>query len=380
MSKKIYASILGIGTELTSGQILNRNATWISKKMAALGAETLIHLVVPDEKNLILESLETCAKYSDLIFVTGGLGPTSDDFTRDVIAEWTGLEMLWDESSWQHLSERLRQRGIPVREMQKQQCYFPKGAQILTNKMGTANGFHIQHQNKNIFILPGPPNEIEAIWQDWIKDILEKKCQDIEKTITRSWDTIGLGESQIAELVEPALAGCSFERGYRVHLPYVEFKLSYTSSQESQAQKWLSAVDQALQSVTLLKNGEDMAELLVEKLKLYPRIYIIDESEGSHLIKRLFPVMKNLFQRNQISLSNGKSEHKSDGDLVLSLLKKDATSAVAELSFAGIDSSHLISSPYLGARQDRAPAYFAEKAMLFFFDSLKNSRHVVGKP
>ena len=83
----MIASVLGVGTELVDGQIVNKNAAWISEKLRALGLTTKLHLVIPDDRKLIFESLDYCGQYSDLIFVTGGLGPTSDDFTREVISE-----------------------------------------------------------------------------------------------------------------------------------------------------------------------------------------------------------------------------------------------------------------------------------------------------
>src|SRR5277367_6369590 len=82
------ASVIAVGTELTSGQITNRNAAWISERLTALGLEVALHETVPDEHDLMLDALKRCAGLSSFVFVTGGLGPTQDDFTRDVVAEW----------------------------------------------------------------------------------------------------------------------------------------------------------------------------------------------------------------------------------------------------------------------------------------------------
>jgi molybdenum cofactor synthesis domain-containing protein len=152
------ASILAIGTELTTGQIVNQNAANLSTKLKALGVIVTTHLTVPDDRQIILKSLKFLETASDteensnhdIIFVTGGLGPTSDDFTRDLIAEWSGLPMKFDETSWIHIQERLKSRGFVVHERQKQQCYFPEKSEILFNSEGTANGFKLFVNKKTI--------------------------------------------------------------------------------------------------------------------------------------------------------------------------------------------------------------------------------------
>lgn len=376
MKQKLNICVLGIGTELTTGQILNRNAQWISQKMHALGADCPLHVVVPDERPLILEALKNCALHSDVLFITGGLGPTSDDFTREMIAEWTGAQMQWDETSWQHLNERLKQRNIPVKEIQRQQCFFPVGSQILTNRIGTANAFYVNHQGKDIYVLPGPPREIESVWQDWIHKKMEEKCQNIEKKMTRSWDTLGLGESQVAEMVEEVLQGCPLERAYRVHLPYVEFKLLFTSSQKQDAEKWFVKIDETLKETTLVKNGQDVASMLIEKLKLFKRVSIYDQIDGGFLIKRLSADIKTLLKECQLLLSNGPSATESQ-DLILTLSKKDSHRALAQISYLGIQNQIEILSPYSAASMlERANQYYAEKAMMFFYEEIIRAKTI----
>ena len=151
------ASILAIGTELTTGQIINKNAATISEKLKAAGVVITTHLTVPDDRPLILEALKFLEPKSDLLFITGGLGPTSDDFTRDVISEWCGSKMKFDETSWAHIQERLSTRGFNVREMQKQQCYFPENSKILFNAEGTAHGFKLNQKISKFMFYPARP-------------------------------------------------------------------------------------------------------------------------------------------------------------------------------------------------------------------------------
>lgn len=262
------ATILGVGTELTTGQIFNKNASWISDKLIPFGLETALHLTIPDDRAAILQGLDFCAQNSQYIFVTGGLGPTSDDFTRELISEWSKKELTFDEKSWQSIVVRMTSRKLVVKDIQKQQCYFPEGAVILNNSQGTAHGFQMEvetkHGVKDVFVLPGPPKEIEAIWNESIAKWLFVETQLFDKKITKSWDTLGAPESEVAGLTEPCLDGrwpdLKFDLGYRVHLPYVEVKFTYYKSQENLAKPIAEKIDKALEDITALKNFADITQ------------------------------------------------------------------------------------------------------------------------
>ncbi|MFN7453128.1 MAG: competence/damage-inducible protein A [Pseudobdellovibrionaceae bacterium] len=262
---KIQLSVLGIGTELTSGQILNRNGQWISAEAKKLGFTTSLHLVTPDERPLIRKALSLAAESSDLVFVTGGLGPTTDDFTRDMIAEFVVQPLEWHEASWKHIQDRLNSRGVPIREMQKQQAYYPRGATVHFNPYGTANGFSCDFKTpqgqKKIFVLPGPPKEIEGIWNQDVLPFLKELAKNLDPIVTQAWDCIGLGESEIAAMTEKTLEGLGLEIGYRVHLPFVEVKVTYEKSQEQKLLPSLQKLSEVLGPYTAFRNGEDAAEL-----------------------------------------------------------------------------------------------------------------------
>lgn len=293
------ASILAVGTELTTGQIVNKNASDLSKKLKNLGIITLSHLTVPDTKEEILKALKFLETQGDLLFITGGLGPTSDDFTRDVVAEWAGCKMNFDETSWARIEERLQKRGFTVREMQKQQCYFPANSNILYNSEGTANGFKFRHGSQKVYVLPGPPREIEAIWRDHINSELLKETENLTKWVTKCWDTLGLGESEVAFQVEEVLKdrprNYSLEIGYRVHLPYVEVKLSYHSSDEKIWSLFLSNVEKQLAPITVARDFSDVASLALEKIKELDFTFYDYVTEG-FLHSRLSRFLRSLHQ------------------------------------------------------------------------------------
>ena len=114
VTQSTKVGILAIGTELTDGQTTNTNARWLAEKCGDLGAEVPLHVTVPDERGAILRALSWMASQTSLLIVTGGLGPTSDDFTRDVIAEWTGLNPEFHPESWAHIESRLTTLGVRI--------------------------------------------------------------------------------------------------------------------------------------------------------------------------------------------------------------------------------------------------------------------------
>ncbi|WP_413557933.1 competence/damage-inducible protein A [Bdellovibrio sp. HCB209] len=365
----MIATVLGIGTELVDGQIVNKNAAWISEKLKNLGLTTKLHLVVPDERKLISEALDFCAQNSDLIFVTGGLGPTTDDFTRDLISEWTGLSLKWDEASWQHIKDRLEPRGYVVKDIQKQQCYFPEGARIITNVEGTANAFYVEAKGKKIFVLPGPPREIEAVWKNDIAAWLSKSVEGMDPYITRHWDTIGMGESDVATLVEQALANVNVEKGYRVHLPYVEVKMSFYKSQEEKMRTHVEHVTEALKGITITRDQQDVPLMLSLALKPFHSVSVQDSSTGQFLINRMLPVMRDFMTEKSWSFSSHSIDQTAQVRLMIE--PKDEHSCWVSIDRGNKRFTDIIEAPYktMPMRERRAQ-YFAEMAMIFWIRHL----------
>lgn len=364
------ATVLGIGTELVDGQIVNKNAAWISKKLKNHGLQTNLHLVVPDERKLMREGLELCATHGDWIFITGGLGPTSDDFTRDVVAEWAGLPLEFHQPSWDHLSERLTSRGYTVKEIQRQQCFFPRGSEVLKNAQGTANAFTFSMHGKKVFVLPGPPREIESVWDDFIEAWVQAQTVGRDPHITRTWDTLGVGESDIAVIVEEVLKDIPVEKGYRVHLPYVEVKLSYKKSNEGQLQPAIDALTTALQAYTVARDAQDAAELFAAAIKDVSSFSVVDEVTGQFLINRLLPVLRNYMSKNEWSFSKTRTTQ-ARADLHLAVLPYDEHSCEVRFEYKGRVVKDFVSTPYKTMNmKERRHQYFAEMALLFWLKNL----------
>ena len=364
------AAILGIGTELTDGQIVNKNAAWISKKLKTLGLTTSAHLVVPDERTLMRDGLEFCASKADLIFITGGLGPTSDDFTREIVTEWVGVPLKFDEASWKHVNDRLTSRGYTVKEIQRQQCLFPEGAEVLINTEGTANAFALNAHGKKVFVLPGPPREIESVWNDSIAPWLNENTKQLDPFITRTWDTIGIGESDIAVITEEVLKDTKVERGYRVHLPYVEVKVSYFKSQEDSMTDVIEKLTEALKFCTISRDEADPAHLFAQQLKHINSVCITDEVTGQFLVNRLMPVMRKYMTEQPWTFTKEKNTQ-SSADLKLWLHHKDEHTCEVGLNHKGRILKDELTSPYKTTNmRERRKQYFAEFAIIFWLKNL----------
>lgn len=366
MKKDLSASILCIGTELTSGQITNKNASWISLQLRRRGLVIDSHVVVPDERQLILEALRFSSHSSSLLFVTGGLGPTTDDFTRDLIAEWSGKPLEFDEASWQSVVEKLTARKFPVRDFQKQQCFFPQGSRILKNDLGTAAGFYLEAHGKKVFVLPGPPAEIEGIWNSAIDPWLEKETAHLDHWITQSWDTLGQGESEISFLTEKALAGSELEIGYRVHLPYVEVKISFLQSRQASIQKYISNLESTLKDFIITRNGEDLAESFCQKLKQKKSaLFIFDEITEGLFLSRLQPYWKHLLPSQSLNYSGRPLADIATNDFYLAFKAQDEFHMNLEIRHQGQVIQKTFDSPYrLASLSERRKKYWVELALI----------------
>ncbi|MBX3041249.1 MAG: hypothetical protein KF789_11140 [Bdellovibrionaceae bacterium] len=355
------SAILSIGTELTDGQITNRNAAWLSAKTKPLGFRCVLHLCVPDDRSRILEALRLCEEQADLILLTGGLGPTSDDFTRDLVAEWSEEPLTFDESSWRHVNERLTSRGYEVHDFQKQQCFFPRGSSILPNTQGTANGFRLQVRGIDTVVLPGPPREVEAVWNDHVEPWLKNRGHVLDPIETRAWQLVGLAEPEVNAMMEPLVQGQNLEVGYRVHQPYVEFKISFPRSQQRKALSLVQKIEETLKPWTLVKDDQDLASLLTTKLKSHRKIFVVDEVTGSFLFQRMGSALFRESGIESVQFANRQSTF-ADG-LLLQLVALEETRIRVSWNEKSTDIEAPMKSPMMAERRKQ---YFAEMAMAWW--------------
>jgi nicotinamide-nucleotide amidase len=197
------AEIIGIGSELLLGQIVNTDAQFLSEQLSALGIDVYWHTVVGDNHNRIMEALRTASLRSDIIITTGGLGPTMDDLSKETMAEFLGLELKVHKPSLKRIENYFNSLGREMTESNKKQALFPEEAIILKNDNGTAPGAIIEKNKKTYIILPGPPSELKPMFINEVKPYLEGKTgSEIYSKVMRIF---GVGESSVEERVKDLL-------------------------------------------------------------------------------------------------------------------------------------------------------------------------------
>ncbi len=303
MAKKNKVAVLAIGTEVTSGQIVNRNSAWLSEQMEELGFESLVHISVPDDHDLMIDGLKKCTEHAEFVFTTGGLGPTTDDFTRDVIAEFVGKKLLFDATSWEKIASKMRHMGRPLLESQKQQCYFPEGALVLNNSAGTANAFFMEMPNYKLTVLPGPPSEVAAIWDFQLGEVLARFADKKSQAVLNKWNCMGKPEAELAEIVERLVKGSRLKTGYRLNAPYVEIKLWCESNDLASQQTYIDQVEGALKEWTILKNKDDPWRDFAEHIQKFKLVSIQDHSTDGMLATTLMTLLRGLNPRPQTQVS-----------------------------------------------------------------------------
>ncbi|KUK41705.1 MAG: Putative competence-damage inducible protein [Clostridia bacterium 62_21] len=169
----MQAEVISTGTEILLGYIVNTDAQYLSRELARLGIEVTLHTVVGDDREIMKSALRDALKRVDLVFTTGGLGPTSDDITKEVVAEVLGRPIVLDEESLKAMEAFFAAQGKGLPEAVVRQAYFPAGARVLPNPVGTAPGAIIQVDGKAIVILPGPPRELRAMFTTSVVPYLE---------------------------------------------------------------------------------------------------------------------------------------------------------------------------------------------------------------
>lgn len=334
---RVRVAILAIGTEITEGQILDRNSKWLSQHLLEAfrsECELVEHRSVPDERSCIQEGLNALSRKAELVFVTGGLGPTSDDFTREEISKFTSAPLEWSEEAWNWVQQRLSQRGAQVSENQKQQCYFPRDSILLRNSQGTAFGFWLQLQPEVgppnralapvIVTMPGPPTEIRAIWKeglrdrlmDWIarwREQLKKQGLQPKARALHIVRTMGLGEGSLASGIEEIVAELQAQfsavgelaLGYRAHVPYVEVKIWSEPQQIGLLNAVLAEIRKRYRSFIVNEGDADVADGFINRIVKndMARVgtFIFDEVTSGELYWRL---RERILSRSELGEEN----------------------------------------------------------------------------
>ncbi|AGA64660.1 3-isopropylmalate dehydrogenase [Liberibacter crescens BT-1] len=244
-----HASVLCIGNELLDGRVVNTNATEIGKHLIEIGYSVKLQMSCEDRLSSIHSALYSCIGCSDFIVISGGLGPTSDDVTRDAVAETLGLPLHLDANVMHNIKQRLSGFGLQINPLNHKQAFFPETATILHNPNGTAPGFSIDWRGRRFLVLPGPPQECLPILETFLQH-----QPRLSHGIQYRWLLLGVVEADIADTIEKSINSFKDQLSisYIWRYPYVEVLI--TGLQDGTL-SWFDTIDQLLVPYLVSRDG-----------------------------------------------------------------------------------------------------------------------------
>ncbi len=218
----LKADLICVGDEILNGLIENTNAGFLSRRLWSQGIVVRETAVVADERDSIGDALERGLEKSEIVIITGGLGPTDDDLTREALSSVLDLPLVLDDCWLQEIKHFFSQRGIEMPDNNRKQAMLIKGSKLLPNPAGTAPGALLEHNGRLIIMLPGPPNELKAIYDQSVKPYLKEYNRGSVFKL-KTLKCAGIGESMLEEKIKAIgewdLPPLSFvARGLEVHL------------------------------------------------------------------------------------------------------------------------------------------------------------------
>jgi nicotinamide-nucleotide amidase len=200
------AEIIAVGSELLTPDRLDTNSLFLTNRLNLLGIRVSRKTMVGDQPGDIRDAFSEALHRADVVISTGGLGPTLDDLTREAVAGLLGLALQTDEATLQRIRERFQRMGRAMPENNVRQAMAPEGAEILPNPRGTAPGLWVETRGRIIILLPGPPNEMEVIFEHGVERRLARRCSGV-RLVTREIRVTDMPESRLEELIAPIYTG-----------------------------------------------------------------------------------------------------------------------------------------------------------------------------
>jgi nicotinamide-nucleotide amidase len=258
--------VINTGTELMLGGTVNTHLAFIARELFPLGLRVQRQVTVPDGE-AIRDALRDTFSKADVVLVTGGLGPTTDDITRDIVADMLGLKLEHDEEVWLAIQERFRRRALKMGERIRLQALRPREATVLWNPHGTAPGLHFppvpEKGSPHIFLLPGPPRELMPMVREKLLPILAKLLPPGAVQELRVFRVLGIGESVVEEKVGETLITMGLEVGYCARPGEVDLRLIGPTEVLDRAE---TPVRERLGKWIFTSDERELSNVVVEKL------------------------------------------------------------------------------------------------------------------
>jgi nicotinamide-nucleotide amidase len=265
------AEIIAIGSELLTPQKVDTNSLYLTDQLNALGVEVVRKTIVGDERARLTDTILAAVARSQVIVLTGGLGPTEDDLTRDAVAAALGRSMDFHPEICNQIEERLRRYGRKMAEINRRQAYIIEGAEMLPNDRGTAPGQWIAHNGVMLMLLPGPPNELKAMFEKQCLPRLEKFLPP-QVIRTRFFRTVGMTESELDQMISPVytrytnLATTILAVSGEIHI-HLRARCASAEEAESVLEKASGEIEPLLGDRIYSRNGDSLEQVVGDLLR-----------------------------------------------------------------------------------------------------------------
>lgn len=334
----MITELISVGTEILLGNIVNTNSAYLSEKCALLGLNVYYQDVVGDNEGRMRDVIKTALNRSDVVILTGGLGPTEDDITKEVTADLMGMPLEEDSHSRKLIDKYLKEyeKNNPQRRITKnnyKQAMVPKGAIVLDNHNGTAPGLILEKKGKTAILLPGPPNEMKPMFEEYIVPYLQKNQPEI--IVSQMVKISGIGESQVAEEIQD-LIGSQTNPTIAPYAKTGEVHLRVTASAENEkaCKKLIKPVVKELkkrfgENVFATDASKTLEEAVIDLLKEKDlKLSLAESLTGGMIAQRIVNVSgaSEVFGYGFVTYSN-KAKHKCLGVKKSTLKEHGAVSA-----------------------------------------------------
>ncbi|MBV9489490.1 MAG: competence/damage-inducible protein A [Verrucomicrobia bacterium] len=301
--------VINTGTELLFGSVVNTHVTYLGQRLFSLGLRIQRQTTVPDG-HAIRDAIVEAAPRADALIITGGLGPTSDDITRDIVAELTGRPLRYVEAIFAGIRARFERRGLRLTDRISRQAFVPEGATVLENDFGTAPGLYVPATGTwpHLFLLPGPPRELRPMFEHKTVPLLRGLVQetDLQAIVYRLG---GLGESYVEEMVGRELEALpGLEVGYCARIGAVDLRLIGKKATLAEADR---LVRERLAGNLVTTEDKEFQEVVVQQLiERGTSIAVAESCTGGHLADRItdVPGASEVFLEGHVTYSNAAKE------------------------------------------------------------------------
>lgn len=317
------ATIITIGDEILSGKTVDTNSSFISKVLRDIGVKTTYKCTVSDSKELIISSLEKALSNSNMVFITGGLGPTKDDLTMYTLAEYFDSAIERDQELFERLQAYFEKRKRAFDPLNHTQADFPVKAGKIYNDRGTATGMRFEKDKKLVFSMPGVPHEMQFMMQGQIKDQI-RSFYNLKPLLIKDVQTIGIAEAKLARLLEPLnLESYGVSVAYLPKLGRVTLRFYHDEIQVDLVETLVDKVRGVVSEYIYSTKGLDIAEFIANRLSQTEQTLSLAEScTGGYLshLLTMVPGSSKFFMGGNIVYSNlsKMKELKVSEDLLLS--------------------------------------------------------------